>query len=282
MPTHRTITNHPQALGAGYAVTLPTFQGPLDLLLHLIETQELDINLISLMSVTDQYWQTVGGMKSVEPGALADFLVVASRLLYIKSRGLLPQPAPGPSEAAEEEDSADALIRQLLEYRQFKAVAENLKQRQAQGLHTYPRSAPPPAAEKRLDLNYVDAAHLRAVLRKLLQRIPENPPLPTVKTYSITVAEQISVVRRLLHTHQASHKSHTTSSPISFIELLGQTWTRVEVIVTFLAVLELIKQQEVQAVQRRLFGDILLVPMTQESLTAASTTTASPYTNPHR
>src|SRR5215212_8250000 len=106
MPSIHTITNRPQTLGAAYAVTLPLFQGPLDLLLQLIEKQELDITEISLVTVTDQYLQTIDQMQQVEPDALADFLVVASRLLYIKSRSLLPQPRPLEEG---EEDSTDTL-----------------------------------------------------------------------------------------------------------------------------------------------------------------------------
>ena len=95
--------------------------GPLDLLLHLIETQELDITAISLMTVTEQYLQTLAQLEEIEPGALADFLVVASRLLYIKSHHLLPKPRPPVED--EEEAGGDTLVRQLLEYRRFKEVA---------------------------------------------------------------------------------------------------------------------------------------------------------------
>jgi segregation and condensation protein A len=263
MPPHQTITNRSQILGAAYAVTLPAFQGPLDLLLHLIERQELNISEISLLAVTDQYWQTIeqmqsGGGQPVEPGALADFLAVASRLLYIKSRSLLPQPRPPDEEG--EEDSADALIKQLLEYRQFKLMAEGLKERETLGLRAYPRMAPRPVVEKRLDLSNVDLDRLHATLRKVLQRIPSDPPLPRVKTYSITVAEQLENVRVYLRTH-AVRADTGAYTPVSFIELLGRSWTRLEVIVTFLAVLELIKQQELAVMQDATFGEIMLMPL---------------------
>ncbi len=96
------LSLRPQPLGANYAVHLPAYEGPLDLLLHLIETQALDISAISLLAVTDQYLQTLAQLEEIEPGALADFLVVASRLLYIKSYHLLPKPRP-PGEEDEEE-----------------------------------------------------------------------------------------------------------------------------------------------------------------------------------
>ncbi|MFN8493411.1 MAG: segregation/condensation protein A [Caldilineaceae bacterium] len=258
MPPTHPIANRHQPLGAAYPVTLPAFQGPLDLLLQLIEKQELDISEISLVAVTDQYLQTIDQMQEVEPGALADFLVIASKLLYLKSRSLLPQPRP-PEEAGEE-DSTDALLKQLLEYRQFKQVAESLKNREELGLRSYTRTAPRPTVEKKLDLSNVDLEKLRAALRKALQRIPNDPPMPRVKTYSITVAEQIEHVRTYLHTN-INHTLTKPERPISFTELLGRSWTRIEVIVTFLAVLELIKQREIQVVQDELFGEIMVAPV---------------------
>ena len=171
---------------------LPAFQGPLDLLLHLIEREELDISEISLVGVTDQYLRTLELLEELEPGAIADFLMVASRLLYIKSRMLLPKP---PSDDDEEEDSADDLLRQLLEYKRFKEVAEQLRSREEAGLRVYVRTAPRPALERRLDMSDVDLADLNAALQRALERIPSDPPMPRVRVYAITVAEQIDNVR---------------------------------------------------------------------------------------
>jgi segregation and condensation protein A len=245
---------HPHALGSAYPVALPAFQGPLDLLLRLIEQEELDISAISLVAVTDQYLQTIEQMQEREPGALADFLVVASKLLYIKSRTLLPKPQP-PVEG-EDEDPSDALIKQLLAYRQFKEVATLLGQREALGLRTFVRPATPLHLEKQLDLSNLDLDKLQAVLCRVLQRIPSEPPLPRVKTYSITVAEQIEQVRM-----QLQRVRHMDEGGISFEALLRQGCTRLEVIVTFLAVLELIKQQEVSVAQDGLFGEIVIQPL---------------------
>ena len=105
----------------GYQVALPVFEGPLDLLLHLIERQELDITAISLAQVTNQYLEYLAGASERDPDNLADFLVVAAKLLLIKSRVLLPQPPAPP--AAEEEDLGDDLVRQLVEYKRFKEAA---------------------------------------------------------------------------------------------------------------------------------------------------------------
>ncbi len=252
----------PHALGSAYPVTLPDFQGPLDLLLQLIEKDELDINEVSLVAVTDQYLQTIEAMdEELEPGGLADFLVIASRLLYIKSRTLLPK-APMDDEE-EEEDSADALIRQLLEYRLFKEVAVQLRTREEEGLRAYVRLAPRPELERRLDLSDVDMDKLQRALRRALARIPSDPPMPSVKTYPITVAEQIDNVRSYILS--AQRRQQGAGEGVSFTELLSRNQTRVEVIVTFLAVLELIKQRELLAEQTNTFGEIMLQAAPRES-----------------
>ena len=250
----------PQPLGSNYAVHLPAFEGPLDLLLHLIETQELDISAISLVAVTDQYLQTMAQLEEIEPGALADFLIVASRLLYIKSYHLLPKPRPA-SEEDEDEASGDALVRQLLEYRQFKEIAGLLRNREQAGLRVYVRSAPRPEVPRRLDLDNMDVNRLQAALRKVLQRMPVDPPLPRVKTYAITVAEQIDNVRSLLRSQAVATNGR---GQLSFITLLSQSATRLEVVVTFLAVLELYKMGEVEVLQDGTFADIYLIPSVRQ------------------
>ncbi len=239
-------------LGSAYPVTLAVFEGPLDLLLHLIETQALEISSVSLVAVTDQYLRTMEMLEEVDPGALADFLVVASRLVYIKSRSLLPQPRPA-DEEEEEEEPADALVRQLIEYRRFKEVAGQLRAREEQRLRVYVRTAPPPELERRLELGELNLEHLTAVLARVLARTTHQPVLPRVKTYAVTVAEQIVIVRAMLQ---------AADQPLTFIDLLSAQTSRLEVIVTFLAVLELIKQREVTAQQEDAFSAIILTQVT--------------------
>ena len=253
------ISNRDQKLGAGYAVSLPVFEGPLDLLLHMIEAQEMDISVISLMSVTEQYLQTLNQLEEIEAGALADFLVIASRLLYIKSYHLLPKPRPPVDD--EEEASGDALVRQLLEYRRFKEAAASLRLREEAGMRVYVRTAPRPDVEKRLDLSNVDLEKLQRALRKVLQRMPDDPPMPRVKTYTITVADQLENVRSYLRTALVASAGEHSRRGVSFETLLGRGATRIEVIVTFLAVLELVKLREIEVVQDDTFGEIQLVPV---------------------
>lgn len=251
----------PKSFGAGYAVKLPVFEGPLDLLLQLIESQALDISAVSLVAVTDSYVQTIGQLEEIEPGALADFLVVASRLLYIKSYYLLPKPRPQVEED-DEEASGDALIRQLLEYRRFKEVASHLRSREEQGLRAYVRVAPRPDLPRRLEVSGVDAQRLQAALRKVLQRLPADPPMPRVKTYAITVAEQIENVRTYLFERQRA----SGQRGVGFVELLSRGATRLEVVVTFLAILELVKLGELEVDQADTFGEIILLPVEQSTV----------------
>jgi segregation and condensation protein A len=233
---------------------LPVFEGPLDLLLQLIERNELEISAVSLVAVTDQYLRTVEQLDEVDPGALADFLVIASRLLYIKSRSLLPLPRVADDE--EEEDAGDALVRQLIEYRLFKQAAAGLRSREESGLRAYVRTAPAPELERRLEQGEASVDDLTQALRRVLARMPKETVLPRVKTYDITVAEQIDYVRTFIQRATASDPSG-----LRFTALLTLQATRLEVIVTFLAVLELIKQQEVAAVQDATFGEIMLMPL---------------------
>ncbi|MCC6456383.1 MAG: segregation/condensation protein A [Caldilineaceae bacterium] len=251
------VTSPHQGLGAAYAVSLPLFEGPLDLLLHLIEQEKLDINEISLVAVTDQYLKTIDQLVEVAPGALADFLVVASRLLYIKSTRLLPKPATGEED---EEDTGDNLVRHLLEYRQFKRAATELRSRQDEGSRLFVR--PPTTVDlgeltqKPPEFGELDATLLQKALQRALARIPVLPPPPKVHSYTVTVAERIESVRSLL---AEARKSAQPMLPLSFAGLLDESSSRLEIIVTFLAVLELIKQREVVARQDATFGEIVLL-----------------------
>ncbi len=130
-----------------YTVALPAFNGPLDLLLHLIDRQELDITAISLAQVTNQYLVQLEQLKANRMTHLIDFLVVGARLVQIKSRALLPQ-TPVSLDDEEEEDPAEALVRQLRQYKRFKQLAGRLQTRETADLRTYLRVAPAPRLEK--------------------------------------------------------------------------------------------------------------------------------------
>lgn len=233
----------------GYRVHLAVFEGPLDLLLHLIEREELDVTRVSLARVTDQYMAYLAALEELQVDDLADFVVVAARLLLIKSQALLPR-SPTPTPEAEE-DAGDALVCQLLIYKQFKQAAQHLQERQDQ--HSYVRLAPPPRIEAGLEhLEPVSLEALLAAARRAIQGHPPASPVDDVLTpLTVTISDQIQLIARTL----------TRQAQISFTRLLTDAYSRQEVSVTFLAVLELIKRHEIQARQERMFGEIVLLPL---------------------
>lgn len=234
-----------------YLVRLPVFEGPLDLLLQLIEREKLDISAIAIGAVTDQFLSYVQQLEELQPDLLADFLVMAARLVWIKSRTLLPQTAPPAEE--EEEDPAEALARQLKEYKRYKEAAQALRELEASGRRTYPRTAPPPELESRLAEGSITLAELVAAARRALTNLPPPPPVPpgVVTPFTLTIRDQIELIRR----------KTADGRPVTFAALLQSARQRIEIIVTLLAVLELIKRREINAVQEVPFGEILIVPL---------------------
>jgi segregation and condensation protein A len=233
-----------------YRIDLPAFSGPLDLLLHLIDRHELDITAISLAQVTQQYLEQIEEMKMDRIDNLIDFLVVGARLVLIKSRALLPQEIVIPIEGQEEEDPAEALLRQLRTYRRFKQVAAALAEREAAGLRTYLRVAPPPKLEPRLDLAGLTIQHLaHAFLEALSRSERKEDSVAIVQPRRITIEDQLRKLRARIQ--NAGH--------MMFDELLSRRTDVVELSVTLLAVLESIKRREVNARQETPFGPIQLL-----------------------
>jgi segregation and condensation protein A len=236
-----------------YQVALPLFEGPLDLLLHLIERQELDITRVSLAQVTNQYLDYLAQLGQRDPDNLADFLVVAAKLLLIKSRVLLPQPPSPPSAEDAEEDIGQDLVRQLVEYKKYKEAARWLSELEAHGLQSYVRMATTPAPEPGADLSDVTLQDLLDTVRQVLAIKPPAPSVNgAVPPITITIADQIDLIER----ETAGARS------ISFRRLLERASSRTEVIVTLLALLEMVKQLRVTMRQDRLFGDILIAART--------------------
>ncbi len=232
-----------------YTIDLPSFAGPLDLLLHLIERQELDITAISLVKVTEQYLNQIEQMKQNRIEQLIDFVVVAARLVQIKSRALLPQMQIIIEGEEGEEDPAEALIRQLKQYKRFKQAAAWLQNREEQGLRTYLRVAPPPRLEGRLDMSGVTVDLLLTAVREALSRIEEqHDSVAIIQPRRITIEGQINRLRQRVK----------TGIPFGFTDLLSAKTSRLEISITLLAVLELIKRQEILASQTDLFGPIEL------------------------
>lgn len=232
-----------------YTVDLPEFEGPLDLLLTLIEQEELDVTRIALAYVTDQYLAYLDILREVNPDELTDFLVVAARLILIKSQVLLPRPPPGVFEE-EEEDVGDELARQLLAYKQFKQVAARLQALEERGWRNYVRLAPPHLKiEPRLIPGEISLADLLEAAR---QAMAVKPPEPDVN--KMVSPEIVTIGQQMAHIRQEMKNGHR----ISLQALLAKSHSRIEIIVTLLAVLELIKRQVVQVDQPEPFSDIII------------------------
>ena len=229
-----------------YKVATPVYEGPLDLLLGLIERAELDITRLALAQVTDQYLAHLKTLTTHEPDEVSAFLVIATRLLQIKSEALLPRP---PDRAPDEEDPGEALARQLLTYKRFKEIAGILKIREIDGLRTYLRLAPPPKVEAKVDLSEITIYDLQRAAEAAFIEADNRQELGTVVTPPrVTIREKISFIVQTLKTGKTT----------SFRTLLGRNRSRMDVVVTFLAMLELVKRFLVEARQESLFGDITL------------------------
>jgi segregation and condensation protein A len=232
-------------------LTLPYFEGPLDLLLHLIEREELDITSVALVAVADQYLHILRQNEHLNLDALADFIWIGARLLLIKSRALLPRP-PVVDGEHEEDDPADELARQLLEYKLFKEAAGRMRDIETAGLHSYPRIAPPPELPPPPGLDGVTLDLLREMVESALTRKPPEKEHhhAVIKPHKFTVREKVDLLRGML----------VGEGRVSFRAVIEACGTRMEIIVSFMAVLELIKSGVLEAVQDATFADIVLVP----------------------
>jgi segregation and condensation protein A len=233
-----------------YQVKLAVFEGPLDLLLQLIEKHQLDITTVALAQVADQYLEYIGLLPEVDPALLSDFLVIAARLLLIKSKALLPKPPVEPEE--EEEDDAEALARQLLEYKRFKGIAAQFRRWEEAGLRTYVRPAPLSKSDlnlaPRFSLEGVTLDGLSEALRAALARMAPDQPTETIAPILWSITDKIASIQRAL----------AQGGRASLQSLLAGAASRVEAIVLFLALLELIKAREVKVAQDATFGEILI------------------------
>lgn len=234
--------DRPQA----YTVETDVYHGPLDLLLQLIERSELDITKLSLAKVTDQFLGYMRTLQTLRAERVSEFIVVAARLMQIKSEALLPRPVV---RQPDEEDPGEALVQQLIMYKQYKTIASLLEARQADNLRSYLRQAPAPKVEGRLDLSDVTVQDLYAAAIRVFSREDARAPLGTVVTPpKVTIREKIRGIAAALREKTLVH----------FRELIAKTPNRLHVVVTFLAMLELVRRYRIAAKQESLFGDIEL------------------------
>lgn len=229
-----------------YTVSTPVYEGPLDLLLQLIERAELDINSLALAQVTEQYLEHLQTLEHTAAEEVSAFLVIAAKLIQIKSESLLPRP---PLREEGEEDPGEALAQQLKAYKRFKEISLFLEQRETANLRTFLRLAPGPQLETTADLSGIDLADLVAAAYAIFAQEIDKPALGTVVTPPrITIREKIAHIRRFLNQYKSG----------SFKQLMGNHPVRLEVVVTFLALLELVKRHLILTSQETNFGDIKL------------------------
>jgi segregation and condensation protein A len=248
----------PPEAGAGFRLELPAFEGPLDLLLHLIEREELDVTEVSLLAVTEQYLAQIRSQERIDVSVLAEFIVIGARLLLLKSRALLPRD----DETEQDEEAGDELadlIAALREYRRFKEAANYLRERD-RGHASYRREAPPPKVPLPSGLDDVTLGSLTDVIRDVLARLPEVHEPVTLEREPVRLADRIGSLVDILERERRT----------PFRALIERAQSRTEVIVDFMAVLELIKSRYLTAEQPEAFGEIELVRIEGASIPDAT------------
>ncbi|HEY3376907.1 MAG TPA: segregation/condensation protein A [Armatimonadota bacterium] len=257
------MTEAQQTRFTGYPVTLPVFEGPLDLLLYLIRRQEIDIYDIPMATITARFLDYIALMEELDIEVAADFLLMAATLLEIKSRMLLPRQTMCEETLEEEDiDPRAELVRKLLAYQQFKLAASDLQRRSEERKLLFPRNAvvphltfahPDPALAGNLD-----GFSLWAALQEVLARIEAvGPTLREVARPKVTLRQQMVYILRQLELSPGG----LAFSRIFFQEEREDPPTRLEVIVTFLALLELMRLHRVLVSQDAVFGAIRLLPV---------------------
>lgn len=213
------------------------FEGPMDLLVHLIKKNELNIYNIPIALVTEQYLQYLEWMDALNVEYAAEFVVMASTLTQIKSRLLLPVHA---EEEGEEEDPRQALVRPLLEYLKLKSAAEQLAERPLLGEDTFTRPAKPAALAAAGDDEVIKIGLFELIdaFQKILAGLPDEARIEFT-TDTISVKERISQIADQLE----------AKGSLTFFELFSERPTRSEIVVTFLAILEMVKLALIRLVQ---------------------------------
>ena len=256
---------------------LQVFEGPMDLLMHLIEKNKIDIYDIPIVTITDQYLEYVRQMEHSDMNVTSEFLVMAATLLDIKSRMLLPREE---DEEGEEEDPRDELVRRLLEYKMYKFMSEELREKSRHAGLSYFREQDLPEEVRSYvpPLNYEEligdrtAQSLRNVFADVMKRRksrvdPIRSGFGKIHREVISVADKTLYIRAYLQSHPHA----------DFREMLELEDSKEEIIVTFLVILELMKHQKIRITQEEAFGKILidLVDPEEDSSTEEGSTEES-------
>lgn len=223
-----------------YKVRLEIFEGPLDLLLFLVKRDEVDIYDISLERLTKQYLEYLQAFKELNIDVAGEFVVMAASLIYWKSRSLLPLEQQPPDEDADEDDPRWELIRQLIEYKKFKEAAEQLQVREAEQERIFTRPTLSTGnTDGPLRLGDVGIFQLINAFQNVIKRIEARQDLREIFGEHFTVSEKIEMILQRI----------ASGAGLKFSELFGDIASRIEIVVTFLALLELIRLKQVRATQ---------------------------------
>jgi segregation and condensation protein A len=236
----------------GVTFKLPRFEGPLDLLLHLIKRDEIDIHDIPIAHITQQYLQTLEIMRMLDLEVAGEFLVMAATLMRIKAKMLLPLPST--REEEDEGDPREELVQRLLEYRLYKEAAGGMQEREALRRAMHERGQVPTEDDAGpLPLAPAHLFDLLDALQRVMARRPERP-VYTVETEAWDIEDKMSLIARTV----------AEEGQLRFSELMLRARARMEIIVSFMALLELIKLGRVLCVQDSNFAEILILPRLTE------------------
>ncbi len=222
-------------------IRLDIFEGPLDLLLYLIKKDHIDVYDIPIANVVEQYLEFLELMQILDINVASEYMVMAATLINIKSKMLLPQEKP---EEEPEEDPREELVRKLLEYEKFKEAAGYLKDKERQRLKYVSR----PQVERK-DEAYFEASifDLINAFKAALKEVPKDMFLEVIKD-EFTIEEKMHDILHLLIEREK----------VSLAELFASSRSKLEIIVSFLAILELIRMKEIAAIQQDLFSSIMI------------------------
>ena len=237
---------------ADYKVKLEIFEGPLDLLLYLIKRDEIDIYDISIERITKQYLEYLQAFKELKIDIAGEFVVMAANLIYLKSRSLLPLDQQPPEEDAEEDDPRWDLIRQLIEYKKFKEAAANCTIAPLEQERIFTRDGGTLRWPGPLPLHEVGIFQLIHAFQEVIKRVEAREDLGEIFGERFSVSDKIDAILQRV----------ATGTPLLFSDLFGSVVSRLEVVVTFLALLELIRLRQVRAIQKNIFEEIEIASAT--------------------
>jgi segregation and condensation protein A len=244
----------------GVTFKLPRFEGPLDLLLHLIKRDEMDIHDIAIAHITKQYLQYIELMRMLDLDVAGEFLVMAATLMRIKAKMLLPLPSTADEE--DEGDPREELVQRLIEYRLYKEAAVGLQEDEAVRRTLHERGNPPTEDDAGpLPLAPATLFDLLAALHRVMARKADEP-VYSVQTEGYDIDELMSLLARTV----------AEEGQLRFSDVMRRARARMEIIVSFMALLELIKLGTVTCVQEANFADILILPRLSERVGPDATT----------